>query len=464
MGPVAVFAAGLLLSLAPLMRGGNRQIALIVLEAIALLFLVALFARPVVHSGPARSGSSETWHRKVLLGVLLFSPAWLAVVYLLPMPAAFWSGLPGRAIYGPLMAGAGIQLGINLPLSLVPEVTKASLLAGIPLVAGFLAGYASRLSQLKLLLSVVAGMAFLQVLLGLFQAAGGIQSTLYFAVEFGGRPLGTFANTNHFANYLAMALAGYIWLAWSNLAGTSPGRADKSMTRFGERHAQAFWVAGGLVLVLGILMSFSRGAALAGLPAAMLAAGVALVMGGRLQNWRMALLLMAGLLVAGVALVGAGALLSRFDPGKLAVDSSFRGLLSSTTLMGAKEFWPWGSGWGSYPSVYPRFQPVAVDGYAEYAHQDYAQMLFEGGVFAVVMAAAFLWLAAGRLLMLVRMAASKVVIRTDQMASALCGLGLLGFLVHSLVEFNMHIPANAILAALLAGVFLRPLEAGNRHQ
>ena len=47
---------------------------------------------------------------------------------------------------------------------------------------------------------------------------------------------------------------------------------------------------------------------------------------------------------------------------------------------------------------------------------------------------------------------------TEQMASALCGIGLLGFLVHSLVEFNMHIPANAIFATLLAGAFLRPLR------
>ena len=39
-------------------------------------------------------------------------------------------------------------------------------------------------------------------------------------------------------------------------------------------------------------------------------------------------------------------------------------------------------------------------------------------------------------------------------------LGLLGLLLHSLVEFNMHIPANAILGALLAGAYLRPLGTG----
>ena len=47
----------------------------------------------------------------------------------------------------------------------------------------------------------------------------------------------------------------------------------------------------------------------------------------------------------------------------------------------------------------------------------------------------------------------------EELAAALCGLGLLGFLVHSFVDFNMHIPANAITAALLAGAYLRPLAA-----
>ena len=36
-----------------------------------------------------------------------------------------------------------------------------------------------------------------------------------------------------------------------------------------------------------------------------------------------------------------------------------------------------------------------------------------------------------------------------------CGVGLLAFLLHSWVEFNMHIPALAVTAAFLSGVFLR---------
>jgi len=199
------------------MRGGNRQVALIVLEAIGLLFLLSACIRFLVPRHDSRHHANEPWPRKIGLALLVLSPAWLALVYLSPLPLAFWNGLPGHGLYGRLMTDAGFPAASSLPLSLVPDATKASLFAGIPLVAAFVTGYASRLPQLRLLLGVVAGMAFLQVLLGLLQAAGGHQSSLYFSVEFGGRPLGTFANPNHFANYVAMAATGFIWLGWSSV-------------------------------------------------------------------------------------------------------------------------------------------------------------------------------------------------------------------------------------------------------
>jgi O-antigen ligase len=113
--------------------------------------------------------------------------------------------------------------------------------------------------------------------------------------------------------------------------------------------------------------------------------------------------------------------------------------------------------------VYPRFQPPAINGAALFAHDDYAQLLFEGGIFAVLLVAAFAVLALKRAATLVRAARQQKRLRREEMAAAICGLGLLGFLVHCTVEFNMHIPANAIVAALLAGVYLRPLAPPSRE-
>jgi hypothetical protein len=452
---VAVFAAALLLFCSPLMRGGNRQVALVALESIAVALLLTLSLRGIfkLRRPLAFSGVSP---RTLLIALVLLSPAWLALVYLLPVPTAFWSGTPGREIYVPLMRDAGLSVASSLPLSLVPDATRASLIAGVPLIAGFAAGYMARLPQLKLLLGLVVAMAFAQILLGFAQVAGGAQSALYFGGD-GGRPFGTFANANHFANYVGMALAAYVWLCWSSLRHRR--RISHNVeARFASRHAFALWIAGGLVLVVGILMSRSRGAAITGLPAGLLSMGLALHVSsdGDDHRWRFTVGLVGAILAAAVVLVGLGSVLSRFELSGMAGSASIRSVLAATTLVGAREFWPWGAGWGTFAAVYPRYEPMGSDGIADYAHQDYAQMLFEGGVFSMILFAAGLWLAGSRAVVLVKAIRKRGRIN-EEMACALCGLGLLGLLLHSLVEFNMHIPANAILASLMAGAYLRPL-------
>lgn len=445
LGPVSVSAGLLLLLLAPLMRGGNRPAALVVLEAIGLVVLLCLWAHSLLEEpGSAAREPAST----VARWILLLSPALLALVYLVPVPLEFWAGTPGRNLYPQTLRDAGVAMPERLPLSLVPDATLTSLLAGIPLVAAFALGRACTLPQLRLLARLVVVVAFGQVLLGLLQMSGGVQSPFYFGAG-GGRPIGTFANSNHFANYLSAALMLYIWLGWES-------RAQAAVHR--THHTMALWVAGGVLLVLGVLMSQSRGGVLSGLPMAALGLGWLMHTGRRhLHNWQTTLMLIAAVLLGAVALLGLDAVLARFGSADLVSSASFRGVLTQTTLAGAAEFWPWGAGWGVYGDVYPRFQPPAIAGAAGFAHQDYAQMLFEGGVFSLVLVAAFCWLAASRAAALVRALRSKRGIGREAVVCVLCGLGLLGFLLHSLVEFNMHIPANAILASLLAGVYLRPL-------
>lgn len=446
-GPVALSAFLVLLVLSPLMRGGNRQVALIVLEAIALIVLVALVFRLDRLMAPGG------WQRMLLVFVVA-SPLWLAVVYLVPLPASLWSSLDGRSGYLEMMAGVGIQRPLALPLSLAPDATKVSLLAAIPLVAAFAAGFAADVKQLRIILRVLVGSALVQIVIGLLQAGGGTGSGLNFGAD-GGRPIGTFANPNHLANYVAMALAAYVWLAWLKVTKRRGSHARQHAHSGGRTLTIA--IAGAVLLLAGVLMTRSRGAVLSGVPAAAGAAIVTLWLGSSLRSLRTILFLVAGAVAVGVALVGYEAVATRLDVSRMAADASYRTIQAATTLEGAWHFWPWGSGWGTYYEVYPRFQPASLVGTADYAHHDYAQMLFEGGVFAVLLMLAFGWLAVTRLVELIRIARREGRFGREEMACALCGLGLLGFLLHSFVEFNMHIPANAIVASLLAGVYLRPL-------
>lgn len=446
-GPVALYAFVVLLVVAPLMRGGNRNVALIALEGLALAFLAALAARAATR--PWRAALPD-----VPVAVLVLSPLWLALAYLLPLPASLWGAAEGRSLYAELLAGAGIPLESWLPLSLVPDATRVSLFAGLPLVAAFLAGYASTNDQVKLLLRVFVLVAFAEIGMGLLQAAGGGRSALNFGA-IGGRPFGTFANPNHFANYVGMALAVYIWLGWVRFTRTRESHVAHH--RHARGRAMALWSAGAMLMVVGVLASRSRGAALSGIPAAALAGLLVVWLGTRFRSWRTLAVAVGAAAVLGISLVGFDMLAARFDIDQLALAAPKRAIQAATTLEGAWSFWPWGAGWGTYYEVYPRFQPPSLVGTADYAHHDYAQMLFEGGIFAALLMLCFAGLAVRRAAVLTRLALLHRRLRHQEMASAVCGVGLAGFLLHSLVEFNMHIPANAIVACLLAGIYLRPL-------
>ena len=454
-GPVSVSAAVLLLITAPLMRGGNRHVAMIVLEAIALMFLLNLWIRLVMQKHTGSHNPSTSGHI-VLMCVIVLSPFWLALVYLVPVPVEIWSMLAGRDIYSHLITETGIPAS-SWTLSLVADATIASLLGGLPLIAAFLAGYFCRLDQLKLLFTFVVVIALLQVLLGILQVSGGPKSTLYVGAIISDRPMGTFANPNHFANYIAMATVAYLWLGRDSLLQRNP--ETLAAYRPAGRTTIILWVAGGVFLVLGMFISRSRGALLTGLPAVLLGVCVVALMDG-VFTLRFTLGLLVGIVAASVSFIGWDFILFRFDPEMMTNDAKVRGLLVSTTLNGAAAFWPLGAGWGSYFAVYPRFQSAMTSAYVDYAHHDFVQMLFEGGMFAVVLWMCSLWLMVKRAVCLIRSWLANRGSSPDEIASAICGIGFLGFLLHSLVEFNMHIPANSILGALFAGAYLRPLVLG----
>lgn len=450
LSPVALFAGALLLTCAPVMRGGNRYAALIVLELLALVVLV-LFAfksatTPAVTAAIAR-------RRPFLL--LLASPLLLALVFLTPLPPELWSRLPGHAEIVRAMQDAGVDNATWRGASVSPSATAASLLAGLPLLACLLLGFLASIDQLRVLMRVVVCVAFAQVVLALLQVAGGETSPFYFGVLTFGAPVGTFANRNHFANYLAMALVALVWLAYESWRDSR----QKEDSTFTGRQRTVVWVCCGLFLIVGILVSRSRGGALFGLPFAVLALmAISLRIKGWSRGWRIAVPLSLTVFVLSIALVGYELVLSRLTTEQLASSADFRGRLAETTFEGAMAFFPLGSGWGTFDLAYPRFQPASLPGFATQAHMDYVQMLFEGGIFFVVFAIAFIALAAKRAYLLARRAWLDRTLNRECMAAALAGLGLMALLLHSTVEFNMRIPANAMLGALLCGVFLRPLH------
>ncbi|RUQ36517.1 MAG: hypothetical protein EKK71_08220 [Candidatus Competibacteraceae bacterium] len=126
------------------------------------------------------------------------------------------------------------------------------------------------------------------------------------------------------------------------------------------------------------------------------------------------------------------------------------------------EFFPLGSGPGTYQSVMRRFHPADLLGVTiNHAHNDYLEWLLELGLAAAIL------LAIG-LLFYVRQW-GRVWKRGEwaqfRFVQAGAGIALLLMLLHSLVDFNLRIPANAVFTAFLAAIFFhRPPSDDERRR
>lgn len=114
---------------------------------------------------------------------------------------------------------------------------------------------------------------------------------------------------------------------------------------------------------------------------------------------------------------------------------------------------PWlGTGLGSFLFIFPRYQSFASDGIWEHAHDDYAEALAEtgltGGLLLLAGLILFLRAAFGRLRERLRYSSGWIQLG--------CALGCCGLLVHSFVDFNLHIPANAAWFAACMGLAIIP--------
>jgi O-antigen ligase len=104
-----------------------------------------------------------------------------------------------------------------------------------------------------------------------------------------------------------------------------------------------------------------------------------------------------------------------------------------------------GWGLGTFPVVYPEFRTFYTNFFVNQAHNDYLQLLVETGVLGF---ATMLWFLGTLYFSAIR----KIKNWPSEISGAValsCVLGLSGILVHSAVDFNLQIPANAALFYVL---------------
>jgi O-antigen ligase len=120
-----------------------------------------------------------------------------------------------------------------------------------------------------------------------------------------------------------------------------------------------------------------------------------------------------------------------------------------------------GWGLGTFPIVYPEFRSFYTTFFVNQAHNDYLQLLVETGLAGFSIAIWFL-------VLVFRRAAGKLKNWTENASGALTMaalLGCVGILVHSFLDFNLQIPANAALFYVLCAIAAaKPLHESQRRR
>lgn len=427
---------------APLYKGGNRPLSLLALELGALLCLAGVVWRPAFIRHASRP-------LLVALGLLCVLP----VLQWLPVPM----GIAGAA--GEYARLAGVSGAARL--SVIPFATEAAWLTLLPPVALFLLAVGMDAPTLKRLTYIFIGVATAQAILALIQYGGGAESMFRYEGENDANGVGTYVNRNHLAALLYMALPLVLGLLASVFGRSGSTRRYHSRRKnFVARWlAQPFklnqtmlYTSMGIALLLGIIFSRSR----SGIMLAMLALLLGAILFSRHLGGRRTVNLTTIFSVIGLALaieIGLAPVLERF-----ALDSALgdaRWPIFEASLAGLGVFFPLGSGLGTYPDVFRRFQPDDVGRFVNHAHNDYVEFLFEGGLVAALILLLFLYAFLRRWPQLLRDPHWD----TFRFIQVGAGVGLLLLSLHGITDYNWHIPGNAVYFAFLGALFFHRAHA-----
>jgi O-antigen ligase len=273
---------------------------------------------------------------------------------------------------------------------------------------------------------------FLVAIFGILQQVT-FNGKLYWFREmrYGGIPFGPYVNRNHFAGFVALvipvALVPLIlgkvrkerWYLVAIFALLPIGALFLSASRGG---VVSFGVEVGVLILMMLLRRTGGQHVLAG--------GIVLLLALLFVSW-----------------LGVKQVLERFTSlQSLEVTSSKRASMRLDTWHIFLDH-PWtGTGLGTLQTVFPAYETNYDGKIINHTHNDYLEGLAETGIAGGLCCAAFLGI-------LYFVSLRQLLQRDKPFAAALHLSGLVGcsgFLVHSLVDFNLHIPANAILFLFMA--------------
>jgi len=260
--------------------------------------------------------------------------------------------------------------------------------------------------------------------------------------RFGGSMYGSYVNRDHYAGLMEMLVPIPVVLSLGRLLKG----AKRVLAGFGA-----------ILMASTIFLSGSRGGMIAFvLEMALLAALIfATKRGSRIMT--MSYVAVCFFTAALVFYLSKGQVLGRFAD--MSPDMRLSITKDSIPIFLKRPLFGWGL--GTFPTIYPQYRSFYTTRFVNAAHNDYAQLLVETGLLGFAL---MLWF----LVRLYRRGlppSRRWDVKWDRALSLAALIGCTGILLHSFVDFNLQIPANAAVFYVLCGLATsEPLAGSSRRR
>lgn len=440
---------------APLPLGSNRP------WAVALLGILAGGLLLWNIWWPCGRSAVLAWKQARMPFILLGLWMLLLAIQLTPLPDSWIGMLNPHTVFG--SQGPGLSTISIDRYSTRLYLAKSCILTVVFWLAVTLVNSNRRVEWLARLI-VFSGL--LQSLVGIVLMATNTNFQVFFVTMDNPRAHGTFVSPNNFAGYLELTLATGIGLMIAKLDGRPAvnwkqrlhGWLDVLLT------GKAMLRLALIIMVVGLVASRSRMGNTAFL-ASLLIIGVFAVFFSR-HAARTTIVFIVSLIVLDVVIIGgyvgvekvvqrlentniemqaryinkgAGGQSVQSVPSEESVEE--RSEAGRDAMQIIRDF-PWlGTGGGTFHLAFPHYQTVTLTGYWDHAHNDFVEFSSEAGLLGSLL---LVLIVAHSVLQSVK----QLTHSRDQFACGMAFASLMGvtsLLIHGTVDFNLQIPANAML-------------------
>lgn len=369
-----------------------------------------------------------------------------ALLQAIPLPSSLIDRL------SPSTARVASQIELRVqdetrPLSIDARATRSGVASALAAILVFWAARASfQRGGVRLTSRVLATSAGIAALVGLAQQVSSPRLLLWTwePIDSGARPFGPFVNPNNFGSWLLMALSAACGYLVAHI------RTHRLTRRSSTRLRLHALLADGTTLVLvaciglmaiALFATGSRGAVLSAIAAA--ATGLWLARATRTSGSLAGAATGLAVLLGASFWINAERMASRIEQGS---DVS-RLVIHRESLPLVADFPLAGTGLGTYAQSMLVYQQSRDERIFNHAHNEYLQLLTEGGALLTLPAVVALiaWIGIVRR-QLRREQRELAWIRIGALA------GIAGVATHCLFESTLRLPANAMLLALLAAL------------